>query len=201
MSPTTLVLFTVAGLLATSGWVQAHRMTGGEPKKFVQSIERHSSAVLLFDDQGVVGEFHISHGAPVWKAEYLEQVEKKAAVADGKRFRCGNNFWTTMENSVDITIGGTDLPAGYYYVCFEKAKDGVNLVAFDGNELRAKRVLSFNPPQSGGIVLPMTMTRTDDEEENLTCDFVVGNQDGATQLEVAWGPFVLSAPVEVRVGA
>lgn len=72
----------------------------------------------------------------------------------------------------------------------------MNLVAFDANELRGKNIASFQPPQEGGIVIPMTMAEGDDEEDVLTADFVVDNGSGAVTLEVAWGPFTLSAPVE-----
>lgn len=194
MSRTTLSMAAVA-ILATASGVFAFRADG--PQRFKQAPERHTSSISAFGATGYAGSIIISHGQPVWKDGYSEQVKNRDAIAPGSRFRFGNNLWATFESTSDTTIGGVDVPAGYYYLAFEKGEDSVGICMFDAAEMRKKKVPSFQPLQSGGISIPMALEETDDDEEDLYSDFGMNNKTGEISLEIYWGPFELTAPVTV----
>ena len=196
MSRVSFITVSLAAVVATSGWVHAYR-TQAAVQSFVQSIDRTSSGVLQFSGNTLLADFRISHGAPVWKESYDPKGIKQSKIPDGTRFRFGNNFWSTIETNVDLTIGGAEVPVGYYYLAFEKQTDAVNIVAFPADDLRKQRVGSWQPPQTGGIVIPMSLDESGSTADELTCDFVVDNRSGASSLEVEWGPYALTAPVEI----
>lgn len=105
-----LALATVAAALTSSGWLYAWKQAG--PQRFVQSMERHSSRVLYFGNGGIAGQYAVETGQPVWKEQYAAQIKNSAQVPDGRRVRMGNNFWSTIETTIDLEIGGAALPVG-----------------------------------------------------------------------------------------
>src|SRR5690606_41803824 len=73
------------------------------------------------------------------------------------------------------------------------------LVLFEADRLRAKRIPSFQPPQQGGMTIPMTLTEEDDVTEDMTMDFVIDEGSSEVSLEISWGPFTLAAPVVAEI--
>lgn len=197
MFRTTSTRVALLAVFVTAGGLFAWQDGGAQ--RYLQTPERHTSSLSYFGANQYLGSVMISHGQPVWKDAYNEQVLHADKVADGTRFRLGNNSWATLESTAELTIGGVTVPAGYYYLAFEKAGDGVAVVAFDAAEMRAKLLPSWAPPQEGGIRIPLKMTETDDTEDELTADFLVDNRTGATDLEILWGPYQLVASVEVGI--
>lgn len=194
----TVLFGSLALALASSGWLYAYRATSGAKPSFIQTMERVGSRALWFGNNTITGQFHVDYGSPVWKEEYLEQRE---TLPVGKRLRFGKDFWTTFETNIPVTIGGARIEPNYYYLAIERTEESFNLVAYEADRLRAKQIPSFQPPQQGGIGIPMALTEGDDVEDELMIDFVVDNGTGAVTLEVAWGPFTLAAPVEAEIAS
>lgn len=191
----TVSLTILAAAVASSGWVYALRTEGTKPS-LVQTLTRGGSRVLFFGSQTIDGQYHISYGSPTWKDQFEAQVSK---VSDGQRLRFGKDFWTTLETNVPLTIGGQRLAPNEYYLALERQGDGFSIVAYDAKELRDKRVNSFEPPAKGGIIIPTTVEKGDDIEEELTMDFVIDNGSGETHLEVTWGPYTMTVPVAAHL--
>lgn len=192
MSRATLSLTAIA-LFATASGLFAYRADG--PQRYLQTPDRHTSSVSAFGEAGYEGSVIISHGSPVWKSSYAEQVKNRDAIAAGARIRFGNNLWATYESTTDATIGGVAVPAGYYYLAFEKGESSVGICMFDAAEMRTKKVPSYQPLQTGGISIPMTLVETSSDEEELMSDFSIHNKTHEISLDISWGPFELSAPV------
>lgn len=166
------------------------------PRPFLQHMEREGSRVLFFTNRGIAGQFHVDYGRPVWREEYLQQID---SIPAGQRLRLGKDFWTTLETNVPLTIGGVRLEPDQYYLASERTADGFAIVAYEAAPLRRRRVASFQPPAEGGHVIPLTLSQDEDLEEELSIEFVVENRTGKITLELAWGPLRLTAPVEVEL--
>ncbi len=191
-----VLLGALAVAVTSSGWVYAYRAALAPKPNFVQSMDRHASRAIWFGNNTITGQFHVAHGSPVWKDEY---VARRDSLPIGQRLRFGKDFWSTFETNVPVTIGGARLEPNYYYLAIERTEESFQLVAFEADRLRAQRVPSFQPPQQGGVEIPMTLTEGEDVEDELMIDFVVDNGSGAVELEVAWGPYTLNAPVVAEI--
>jgi len=186
------VTLVAAAVIASSGWVYAWKATTAPKPNFVQSLERVGSRALWFGNNTITGQFHISHGSPMWKEAYEGQLD---TIPDGSRVRFGKDFWTTFETTIPVSIGGTRLEPDYYYLAIARNGDGLDLVAYQAARLREQRIGSFQPPQEGGAVIEMALEKGERVEDDLACDFVVDNTTGDVVLEITWGPYTLSAPV------
>src|ERR1051325_9339498 len=69
------------------------------------------------------GQFAIDYGRPVWKKDY-EDAAKFDAMTKGHVYRLGSNFWTTLDTDMPLTIGGTTVPAGLWYLGLQRSADG-----------------------------------------------------------------------------
>ncbi len=99
--------------------------TTAQVQVFGGSTQRHATSQVLFGD-GLMAGIAIEHGQPVWKDKYdgmLDQLK-------GKLNRLGSNWWTTMTTSVDIELGGAEVPAGSYLLGLHCSKDGKFGLAF-----------------------------------------------------------------------
>src|SRR6185503_4769990 len=85
---------------------------------FAQNIERRNSRVAWFGKKGGAGQIAIDYSPVPWQDKY----EKAAGSAEmqGKKWRLGADFWTRLDTSVDMKLGGVEVPAGYYYLTLEQ---------------------------------------------------------------------------------
>ena len=163
---------------------------------YAQNAERKATRIAYFDmaAQSSPGQFVIQYGAPQWKDEYEDQVDQ----LKGMRFRLGSDFWATLDTSMDLTIAGTKVPAGYYYLGMARTEDGdYRLVLHDANKLRPMRTDAFITSRlSGGIEVPMTHAKADSAAERLKIELSEERgQLGKASLLIQWGPHKLTAPI------
>jgi hypothetical protein len=147
------------------------------------------------------GQFAIDYGQPAWKAEYETQFD---AFTKGKRWRFGNNFWTTLDTHLDLSIAGTAVKAGYYYLVLERSEsDEWHLILLDPETMREKRMYASMADQTtGGLEAALKWERTEETAQKLEVRFIPHETDlEKTTLEIRWGKHRLTTLIEVVLGS
>ena len=145
------------------------------------------------------GQFAIDYGQPEWKAEYEAQFE---ALTKGKRWRLGNNFWTTLDTHLDLYIGGIPVKAGYYYLVLERSEsDEWRLILLDPKIAREKRLFASMANQtSGGLEAPLKWEQVEETASKLEVRLIPDETDlNKTMLEIRWGKHKLTTSIEVNL--
>lgn len=166
---------------------------------------RHSSTLLAFTDSfEVKGGVSIQHGQPVWKDEYNDQAKFDAFLQKykGKNVRLGKDWWTTFDNSVPVTIGGTRIPAGSWFLGLVYERDGsFQLAVIDSQKAMQNGEMPFI--EAGWTVAfkaPMTLQRDAAQEvqKEMTIDLITKEgTPGKATLQIAWGRHLLTANVDI----
>lgn len=166
------------------------------------SPERGTTRVGYWNNEknAGAGQFAIDYGRPIWRKEYDDTANFDKATK-GKVYRLGSNFWTTLDSDMPLTIAGTAVPAGLWYLGLHRSDDGStwSLVFIDPAKARAAH-LDASEIERAAIVhkAPMTVTQAAASKEKLTIDLVMqkGNLKDVT-LKIAWGKMELTAPIQV----
>ncbi|HKQ04605.1 MAG TPA: DUF2911 domain-containing protein [Blastocatellia bacterium] len=168
------------------------------------SPERGTTRVGFWNtkkDMGA-GQFAIDYGRPLWKADY-EDTAKFDAFTKGKVYRLGSNFWTTLDTDMPLTVAGTQIPAGLWYLGLHRSADGAtwSLVFIDPAKARAAHIDASEIGRAPvAFKAPMTIETAAETKDKLTIDllFKRGNPKDVT-LRISWGKWQFSAPVVVPV--
>jgi len=166
--------------------------------------DRASARVLYWNQKtnAAAGQIAINYGCPVWKKDY-EDTAKFDAMTDGKTWRLGNNFWTTLLTDLPLSISGKHVSPGSYYLGLSRSADGSqwslafinpigarksHLDAFDIRKAKVEFLVPMSIEKAGELAekLTITLTHPKDEIKNIT-------------LKIAWGNLALSAPVKVAL--
>lgn len=166
--------------------------------------ERGEARVLFWDNakNGAAGEFCITYGRPLWKAEY-EQNENFEKMTRGKVWRAGKNFWTTLDSNVPLEIAGRAVAPGAYYLGVHRSDDGKSwsLAFIDPDAARKDRLDAFEI-QKAPVAFKVPLAFAETEESQARLAITLERQPENTQastLKIAWGRFVLTAPVIAEV--
>jgi hypothetical protein len=121
----------------------------------------------------------------------------KSEASIGRRWRCGLDFWTTFDTNIDLSIAGTEIPAGSYYLTLERTDANSIVLWFNDPATIRKRKLDAYVAHlvTGGIAVPMNLSEGEDTTEALDFRFVTGKENGKATLELRFGPYLLSAPM------
>jgi hypothetical protein len=187
-----VALVAVAALVPASAQQQQIQVFGG-------NAPRMAATKFLFGPAGLA-TICVQYGQPPWKAEY----DTMLTTMKGKNIRLGKDFWTTMNSSAAMTIGGTKVPAGSYYLGLKNDAEGkLHLAVLDAVATNKAGVGPGSIDQwKIDFACPLEMKAGDKQVDALTIDLA---HDAAAPtkmtLSIAWGKHVLSAPVEVQYGA
>lgn len=134
----------------------------------------------------------LDHGQPRWN-DALTDAGKQ--LAPGKRWRLGQDWPTTLETNVPLTIAGKKLAAGSWHLTLAKAKgDGWNLVLSEATADFAARIDGFAPDRVTPVLeVPLRRGKAEATSDTLAIGFVA---DGKQQrLVITYGDQQLHAPV------
>jgi len=204
---TTLAILGMTMMIGVSGLVGAQESKPAPPPIVAfgsDSPERGTTRVGFWNtkkDMGA-GQFAIDYGRPVWKKDY-EDAAKFDAMTRGKVYRLGSNFWTTLDSDMPLTIAGTTVPAGLWYLGLHRSDDGAtwSLVFIDPAKARGAHIDASEIGRAPvAFKAPMTVEAAAETKDKLTIDLIFkrANPKDVT-LRVAWGKLQLSAPVQVPV--
>ena len=163
-------------------------------KAFAGSSDRKSSRVFYWGGQSSPGQVVVDYGPTPWKDEFAKHAESDAMI--GKRWRLGNDFWTTLDSNVDMKLGGVDVPAGMYYVTLARNSDGYALALNDPAKVRAKKLDAFQSENmTGGISIPLTHAKAEAVAEALSINLATDEANPTKgDLSIEFGPHRLTAP-------
>ncbi|MBI5849585.1 MAG: DUF2911 domain-containing protein [Planctomycetes bacterium] len=169
-------------------------------KPYAYSGARVGARLAYFSAGGSPGQVSIDYGSPVWKDSYSKHAED-ASLA-GRRWRCGVDFWTTLDTNIDLEIGGVAVPAGAYYLTLERSKDGKFLLALNDPAIVRKKKLDAYVAHltSGGTMVELALEKSDKVAEKLAFAMEPGEENGTATFKLAFGPYVLSAPMTLKLG-
>lgn len=168
------------------------------------SPERGTTRVGYWNNEKNMGagQFAIDYGRPVWKKDY-EDAAKFDAMTNGKVYRLGSNFWTTLDTDMPLTIAGTMVPAGSWYLGLHRSTDGAtwSLVFIDPAKARAAHLDASEIDRAPvSFKAPMTADPAGDMKDKLTIDLVFEKGDLKNViLKMSWGKIQLRAPIQVPI--
>jgi hypothetical protein len=193
----TALLILVAGAAAQEAR-SAIIAEGGNPD------ERASARVLYWNTKAdaAAGEFAIDYGRPAWKKDY-EDPAKFDAMTKGKVWRMGSNFWTALDTSLPLKIGGKSVRVGEYYLGLRRSANGEHwsLAFVEPAKVRRARLDGFEIGKAAvEFEAPMSLDKTSNTVERLTITLSYPKESPKNvTLKVAWGSLALTAPIEVSV--
>lgn len=164
---------------------------------FVATTPRASTRLAFFGQAGSAGQIAIDYGQPAWREDFGAAVESKRYV--GQRWRLGQDYWTTWDSSCDVTLAGTPIKAGQYYLTMKQNADGSYVLEFlDAAAARAAKLdASMAARYSGPLtVVPLAAEKTDTLAKQL--QFQIAHEaDGRGTLSIHFGNHKASAPLVV----
>jgi FKBP-type peptidyl-prolyl cis-trans isomerase FkpA len=169
---------------------------GNLPAQFFvpdQALTRRLTRVTWLGHSGEQS-IAIEFGQPKWLPEY----DAFMAGTTSRHARLGNGPWTTLHSSVDLTIGGTKIPRGRWYLgAMRDAKHDwlLTLMAADKLDragLGGGATITV-PPE---LTVPMTLERREQASELLDIQ-LASSKDGkpTVALTIRWGKHQLRADV------
>lgn len=190
--------------LTTSGKAQEAKI-----QAYSDNISTHGEARLLFWDDAAyrsVAELAILYGRPEWKADY-EKPGSLDQMTKGKFWRVGQNFWTLLDTNAPLKIGGQEVGVGMYYLAVHRSEDGAtwSLVFLNPSETRSKRLDAFETATRTGELsilfkAPLTFSTQIEVTPHLDIALTSNPNDfNKATLDIKWGKFALTTPVEVMV--
>jgi hypothetical protein len=197
---------TLAALCGLASWSQAQ---SGGMQVFSDNTATRGETRLLFWNNAAnrsVGEVAILYGRPEWKADY-DKPGALDTLTVGKFWRVGQNFWTLLDTNLPLKIGGQPVQMGMYYLVVERSADGGtwSLAFLNTTGARTRRIDPFELPGRAADLpiafkAPLTFRKRDDTTPFLSITLMSAPADpGKAMLEIRWGSFELSAPVEVTI--
>lgn len=200
--PIVLLAFSCGTSPEDSGSDSATMKRNSNVQAYGELTERQSTRILYFIDStppGSPGQISIDYGQPLWKSEYEEKFDE---LTTGKRWRFGNNFWTSLDTSVPFTIGETEVGPGYYYLVLERTQsDEWYLVFLDPVAVGKARLDAFFVDEAPeGFKADLNQASGEETAEKLSIKLIaVENEVGKARMEIRWGPHLLTADMDVKI--
>jgi mannose-6-phosphate isomerase-like protein (cupin superfamily) len=146
-----LVVFFSTAVPTTGGMAAGPEPTEQTP--YPETSARGGARIFYWYGPDSAGQIAIDHGRPRWNPGYGVFLDRPS----GKRWRCGENFWTTLDTNIPLELGGVDVPVGLYYVVLQHDQEhGLQLVLLDPDPVRERRLDAYEAPRTtGGILVPL----------------------------------------------
>lgn len=166
-----------------------------------QHVDRKLARIAYFSQTGSPGQYAIDYCAPPWKDEYDALADK----LKGHRERLGKDFWTRLDTSLDLTLGGVRIAAGDYYLGIGRAQNGDwKLVLYPAAEIRKMHGDGFitnRLPMTLGSEVPLAYSKAADKATELEITLTPEKDKvGNATLTLQWGNHQLTAPIVAEVG-
>lgn len=189
-----LVMFSDA-VPTTGGMIAGPKPTEQTP--YPETSARGSTRIFYWYGPDSAGQVAIDYGRPRWNGRYSQFLSKPSA----RRWRFGENFWTTLDTNMALNVGGVDVPIGAYYcVVQHDAEAGLQLVLLDPDEVRAQRLDAFEAGKTkGGILIGLQQGSAAVPTGRLEIALEVdrARRDAGT-LRIRFGKHELSAAVKMH---
>jgi quercetin dioxygenase-like cupin family protein len=190
-----LLVFFSSARVPTGGMAAGPQPTEQTP--YPETSPRGNTRIFYWFGPNSAGQVSIDFGQPRWKKPY----GRFLTTPSGKRWRFGQNFWTSLDTNMPLTIGGVEVPVGAYYAVLEHSKtDGLRLVLLSPTGVRKRRLDAYEAGKTtGGIAIPLELGKARRGASKLDLELTVDRKkrDHAT-LHIRFGPHVLTAPILMK---
>lgn len=189
-----LVMFSTA--VPTTGGMAA-KPQPTEQTPFEENSARGSTRIFYWFGPDSAGQVCMNYGRPRWRQPFAQFLNKPA----GKRWRCGENFWTTLDTNMDLTIGGVSVPIGQYYVAMQNTKErGLELVLLAPQKVRLRRLDAYEANKTtGGLLVPLTHKKAGLHAGHLRIELSTNaNKRDTGTLAITFGGHLLQASVSMK---
>ncbi|MCA8976634.1 MAG: cupin domain-containing protein [Planctomycetes bacterium] len=157
-----------------------------------ETSARGAARIFYWYGPDSAGQLVLDHGRPRWNVGY----EKFLTAPSGRRWRFGENFWTTLDTNIPLTLGGVEVAAGQYYCVLQNtAQKGLELLLLDPATVRARHLDAYEAQKTtGGLGVPLRRQRAPFAAGRLAVTMTVDrSRDDHGQLDIHFGPHLLSA--------
>jgi hypothetical protein len=190
----TVLLLLVFGIASSSAVALSIARETSVQRPYPETSQRGNARIVYWGEDRSAGQLSIDYGQPTWS----DATAAALAAHRGKRWRLGQNFWTSLDTNIALEIGGERLAPGSYYLVLDLETDGgFSLIALDPRQVRERRLDASQADRTeGGIEIPLVADVVDRDASRLT---IVLNPDERhpyrAQLAIQWGPHRLRAPI------
>jgi hypothetical protein len=190
-----LLVFFSAAKAPTGGMAAGPRPTG--QTAYPETSQPGNTRIFYWFQSDSAGQVAIDFGQPRWQQQY----DRFLTAPSGKRWRCGENSWTTLDTNMPLTIAGVAVPVGAYYAVLEHTRqDGVRLVLLAPSEVRKRRLDAYQAGETtGGLSIPLQIGKAAVAASRLSIELSVDReQRDHGVLHIRFGPHELAAPVVMQ---
>jgi quercetin dioxygenase-like cupin family protein len=168
-----------------------------EQTPYAETSQRGNTRIFYWYGPDSAGQVAIDFGQPRWQPAFADFMKQPSA----RRWRLGQNFWTTLDTNMPFVLGGADVPVGSYYLVLQNAPEqGMQLVLLDPRAVREQRLDAYEAAKTtGGIAVPLTAAKSGHPSPTLDVELTLdaGQRDRGL-LSIRFGPHVLTAPLSMR---
>ncbi|MHC5062620.1 MAG: DUF2911 domain-containing protein [Planctomycetota bacterium] len=193
------ISFLVASLALAFTLPSLNAQQNQAQRSFPEKSQRGHARIFFWGGDSSAGQLAIDYGQPAWNEQHQKAIEDGRM--DDKRWRLGQNSWTNLDTNIPLTIGGQKLTPGLYYMTLEMTSDGEYWLYFlDPKEIRKQKLDAFHAHLSkGGIEVLMEADELEKPTKQLEIELLTsGKQDRKASLEIRFGPFKWTAPIEMH---
>lgn len=167
---------------------------------FSQTTQRKRNRVVWFGQDSSPGQFSIEYGAVPWQPKFGKAIGSEKFL--GRKWRLGADFWTSLDTSLPMSIGGVDVPPGYYYLTLEQRDEQSFVLALhDAGKVKKQKLDAFVAHVlQGGIEVPMKHTAGNEVAGKLAIEIKLSNGQDKGQCRIAFGPHLLTAKALIDLG-
>lgn len=196
-----LLSFGAAALAAASLLTPSLRAQGWQVFGGADPDRRAATMVLFHEAEGAAAGVSVSYSQPMWKDEYDQQFDQ----LKGKNLRLGKNWWTSLDTSAALELGGTKINAGAYYLGLHCDQSGkFSLLVFEADKAMKTGLMPFMPEAwKGATKVPMQLEQGKAETVATKMDIKLeGGKDDPLQgkFVIHWGKHRLVADLRVHAG-
>lgn len=150
------------------------------------------------------GAVSINYSQPEWKSDYDKVLA--SGKFNGTTQRLGKNWWTSLDTTVAMEIGGTKIEAGSYFLGLQIYKDGgVSLMVIDAKSAMQHGWLPFVTADWKTETICKLDLHKDalaESQAKMTIAITADKDDVSKgKLSIQWGKHELSAAVVYHVQA
>jgi len=149
------------------------------------------------------GGVSVSYSQPDWKDSYDKVLE--SGKFNGTNQRLGKNWWTTLDTTVPLEIGGTKIKPGAYYLGIHVDDGGkFTLLVIDAKKAMTTGMAPFVPKgYQSEYEAPLQLAKNSLEEtqKKMMIEITANDDDASVgKFSIRWGKHELSAPVKFHLG-
>ena len=185
----------LAAAIATPAFSQVQAFGGDAPRMAATRM------LLASPNFAPVGLVCIQYGQPAWSAEH----QAKLDAMKGENARLGKDYWTTLNTSCALTIGGTKVAAGSYYLGLKVDAEGAfHLLVISSATADAKKWAPWSGAElKADFTCPLTRTATATEAALLKISLGEVKKEAPAEMtfSIQWGKHQLAAPVVAELPA